>query len=62
MAVTMPYTMSVRKAADAIRAFKPKIVYPYHFRGSDGTKLDLGELKRLVAADSGVEIRVLDWR
>ena len=26
--VNLPYTLSVDKAADAIRQFKPKIVYP----------------------------------
>ena len=58
--MNLPYTMSVAKAADAIREFKPKIVYPYHYR-SGGTKADMVELKRLVGADSGVEIRVRDW-
>ena len=46
--MNLPYTMSVAKAADAIRQFKPKIVYPYHYRSGDGTKADLEELKRLV--------------
>lgn len=53
--------MSVEKAAEAIQAFTPKIVYPYHFRSQDGTKADFGQLKRLVADDRGVEIRMLDW-
>jgi L-ascorbate metabolism protein UlaG (beta-lactamase superfamily) len=51
--------MSLEQAAEAIRAFKPKIVYPYHFRSGDGTKADLEKLKRLVG--DGVEIRVRDW-
>ena len=59
--MNLPYTMSVEKAADAIRQFKPKIVYPYHYRSGDGTKADLEELKKLVGKDSGVEIRVRDW-
>jgi L-ascorbate metabolism protein UlaG (beta-lactamase superfamily) len=59
--MNLPYTMSVAKAADAIRAFKPKIVYPYHYRSGDGTKADMAELKRLVGAQSGVEIRSRDW-
>jgi predicted TIM-barrel fold metal-dependent hydrolase len=53
--------MNVEKAAEAIRAFKPKVVYPYHFRGGDGTKADFGQLRKLVGEDSGVEIRVRDW-
>ncbi len=59
--MNLPYTMSVPKAADAIRAFKPKIVYPYHYQSGDKTKADMEELKKLVGADSGVEIRVRDW-
>lgn len=55
-----PYTMSVAEAADAIRAFRPKIVYPYHYRNQNGTKADLEQLKKLVA-DTGVEVRVRDW-
>ena len=59
--MNLPPTMSVAKAADAIREFKPKIVYPYHYRSGDKTKADMEELKRLVGKDSGVEIRVRDW-
>jgi L-ascorbate metabolism protein UlaG (beta-lactamase superfamily) len=55
-----PYTMSVGQAADALRAFKPKIVYPYHFRSQNGTKSDLELLKKLLAG-SGVEVRVREW-
>ncbi|MDB6038979.1 MAG: metal-dependent hydrolase, partial [Verrucomicrobiales bacterium] len=36
-------------------AFKPKVVYPYHYRGSD-----LEKFKTLVG-DSGVEVRIRDW-
>jgi hypothetical protein len=55
--MNLPYTMSVAAAADAIRQFKPKVVYPYHYRSHDGTKADFEELKRLVG--EGVEIRVI---
>ena len=59
--MNLPYTMSVAKAADAIRQFKPKVVYPYHYRSGDGTKADFEQLKKLVGEDSGVEIRSRDW-
>jgi len=59
--MNLPYTMSVAKAADAIWEFKPKIIYPYHYRSEDKTKADLEELKRLVGAGSGVEVRIRDW-
>jgi L-ascorbate metabolism protein UlaG (beta-lactamase superfamily) len=59
--MNLPYTMSVPKAAEAIRRFKPKVVYPYHYRSGDGTKANLEELKKLVGENSGVEIRIRDW-
>ncbi|KKB11113.1 hypothetical protein VE25_14995 [Devosia geojensis] len=33
--MNLPYTMDVEQAADAVNAFQPAIVYPYHYRGSD---------------------------
>jgi L-ascorbate metabolism protein UlaG (beta-lactamase superfamily) len=57
--MNLPYTMSIEQAAAAIRAFNPKVVYPYHYRSQDGTKADLEELKRLVGEES--EIRVRNW-
>jgi L-ascorbate metabolism protein UlaG (beta-lactamase superfamily) len=56
MPMNLPYTMSVEQAAMAVRALKPKAVYPYHYRGSD-----LNEFQRLVGADSGIEIRLGKW-
>ena len=54
--MNLPYTMTVEQAASAVRDFKPKIVYPYHSRGSD-----LEKFKKLVGTDIGVEVRLRDW-
>ena len=54
--MNLPYTMTEEQAASAVREFKPKIVYPFHYRGSDVEKF-----KRLVGEDSGVEVRLRDW-
>jgi L-ascorbate metabolism protein UlaG (beta-lactamase superfamily) len=54
--MNLPYTMTVEQAADAVRAFKPQIVYPYHYRGSD-----LEQFKKLVGQEAGVEVRIRDW-
>jgi L-ascorbate metabolism protein UlaG (beta-lactamase superfamily) len=53
--MNLPYTMTPEEAAAAVKAFKPKIVYPYHYMGSD--------LKAFEAAlnGSGVEVRIRDW-
>lgn len=50
----LPYTMTAEQAASAVSEFRPKIVYPYHFRGSD-----VEEFARLVGNVS--EVRVLQW-
>lgn len=33
--MNLPYTMDVDQAASAVAEFAPKVVYPYHYRGSD---------------------------
>jgi L-ascorbate metabolism protein UlaG (beta-lactamase superfamily) len=53
--MNVPYTMPPDEAAQAVRAFHPKIVYPYHYRGSD---LALFE-KAL--QNSGIDVRIRDW-
>jgi len=50
----LPYTMTEEQAASAVQAFRPRIVYPYHYRGSDVEKFS-----RLVGDAS--EVRVGAW-
>lgn len=53
--MNLPYTMTPAEAAECVSAFQPKVVYPYHYRGSDP--------KEFQAALQGgpTEVRVLDW-
>ena len=51
--MNLPYTMSPRMVADAVRVLKPKILYPYHFG-----KTDTSELVKLLNGVKGVEIRI----
>src|SRR5713226_474365 len=53
--MNLPYTMPPEEAADAVKAFHPKVVIPYHYRGSDLTVFQ----KRLEG--TGIEVRLLDW-
>ncbi len=53
--MNLPYTMTPDEAADAVKAFHPKVVIPYHYRGSD-----LSDFKDRLEG-SGIEVRVLDW-
>jgi len=59
--MNLPYTMDVKEAADAVLAFKPKIVYPYHYRGKDGLS-DVNAFKTLVeTGDKNIEVRLRNW-
>ena len=51
--MNLPYTMTPEMVADAVRAFRPKIVYPYHYGDTDTSKL-VALLKDL----EGVEVRI----
>lgn len=54
--MNLPYTMPPSEAAECVKAFRPKIVYPYHYRGSN-----LDEFKSGIGDPSGTEIRVRNW-
>ncbi|MEO6314780.1 MAG: MBL fold metallo-hydrolase [Chitinophagaceae bacterium] len=59
--MNLPYTMDVKEAADAVLAFKPMIVYPYHYRGKDGLS-DTNSFKSMV--DEGhqkIDVRLRNW-
>ena len=59
--MNLPYTMDVKEAADAVLDFKPKIVYPYHYRGSNGLS-DINAFKNLVTAgNKNIEVRLRNW-
>lgn len=59
--MNLPYTMDPDMAADAVLEFKPKQVYPYHYRQPDGFA-DVNRFKELVnAGDSNIEVILLDW-
>ena len=50
--MNLPYTMTPAMVADAALAFKPKILYPYHFG-----ETDTNEIIKLLK-DSGIEVRI----
>lgn len=52
--MNLPFTMTPEQAADAVKAFKPKVVYPYHSKGTDTQKFaDL--------VGDAAEVRLRDW-
>jgi L-ascorbate metabolism protein UlaG (beta-lactamase superfamily) len=59
--MNLPYTMTEEKAADAVLAFAPKQVYPYHYRGGNGLS-DVAKFKELVNAENKkIEVVQLNW-
>jgi L-ascorbate metabolism protein UlaG (beta-lactamase superfamily) len=59
--MNLPYTMDVLEAASAVLDFKPKIVYPYHYRGANGFS-DTEAFKKLVnEGNKSVDVRLRDW-
>lgn len=53
LAMNPPRTMSTKEAADCAKAFRPRIVYAYHYRGSKPEEFANG-LKDV----PGVEVRL----
>jgi L-ascorbate metabolism protein UlaG (beta-lactamase superfamily) len=51
-----PSNMTVDAAASAVRAFRPKIVFPYHYTQAP-TTFDTARFKDLVGTDLGIEVR-----
>ena len=51
--MNLPYTMTPEMVADAARAFKPKVLYPYHYGKTDPSKL-----VELMQDTPQVEIRI----
>lgn len=59
--MNLPYTMDVPEAASAVLDFKPKIVYPYHYRGSNGLS-DTEAFKKTVNSSNGtIDVRLRNW-
>lgn len=59
--MNLPYTMDIKEAAESVLAFKPKIVYPYHYRGQGGLS-DTEAFKKMVNDKSkSIEVRLRNW-
>ncbi len=53
--MNLPYTMAPAKAAECAAAFKPRLMYPYHYR-AQGTAVFASALR-----GTGIEVRLRDW-
>lgn len=51
--MNLPYTMTPEMVADAAKAFKPKILYPYHYG-----RTDTSEIVKLLKGIPEIEVRI----
>jgi L-ascorbate metabolism protein UlaG (beta-lactamase superfamily) len=55
--MNQPYTMTPEQVATAAKAFRPRILYPYHYGDTDPTLL-----VELLAGETDIDVRVRDLR
>ena len=51
--MNLPYTMTPEMVADAAKAFRPKILYPYHYGETDTSRI-----VELLKGNKGIEVRI----
>lgn len=51
--MNLPYTMTPEMVADAARAFRPKILYPYHYGDTDTSRI-----VELLKDEKDIEVRI----
>lgn len=61
LSMNLPYTMDIDQAVSTTLDFKPKIIYPYHYRGQDGLADVEGFKQQVNAKNKNIEVRLLDW-
>lgn len=55
--VNLPFTQSIDAAAKWVKDFRPKVVFPYHYRNQDGSTSDMAAFETLVGNASVVRLR-----
>lgn len=61
LCMNKPYTMDIQQAASATLAFRPAVVFPFHFRQPGGFS-DVKEFARLVKeGNQAIEVRLRNW-
>lgn len=59
--MNQPFTMTIQQAASAALEFKPKIMYPYHYRNMEGFS-DVEAFKRIVEeSNKSIDVRIRNW-
>lgn len=59
--MNQPFTMTIQQAASAVLAFKPRIIYPYHYRDMNGFS-DIEAFQKIIQQGSReIEVRIRNW-
>jgi len=56
LCMNLPYTQTPQEAAECMKKVRPKVVYPYHFRGQD-VKL----FEEALRGEKDIEVRLRNW-
>jgi L-ascorbate metabolism protein UlaG (beta-lactamase superfamily) len=59
--MNQPYTLTVSDATNVVRAIRPKVVYPYHYRDSNGSTVNAAVFKQWLGTDLEIEVRLRKW-
>ena len=59
LGMNLPFTMTAERAASAVTEFKPRFVYPYHYRGRDDGTQDPQAFAEMVG--DAAEVKLHDW-
>ncbi len=51
----LPYTMTAEMVVDAVTAFKPAVLYPYHFHFGTG---QVPKLEALLKDEKDIDLRI----
>ena len=51
--MNLPYTMTPEMVADAARAFRPRVLYPYHYGETDTSRI-----VELLNNEKDIEMRI----
>ena len=61
LCINQPFTMTVTEATNLVTAFRPKVVYPYHYRDSSGATTNAAAFKQRLDPSLGIEVRLRLW-
>jgi L-ascorbate metabolism protein UlaG (beta-lactamase superfamily) len=59
--MNQPFTMTIHEASSAVLEFKPKVIYPFHYRGQSGLS-NVEEFQKIVKdSNPAIEVRLRNW-